>query len=149
MDVVSSVIVDTVAASASAGGGSLPLSGDMAADAARFAELVAQPGAAGAAGPAGAVGPVPVAAGVEGAAPAPSLGDAILDGVAALGRPYLDSTQKLASVMHRTLEGPDKLSPGDLIALQGSLAERTLHIDILCKIGHQVGSTLTDLTKLQ
>ena len=144
MDVASPLILDTFAVAASATGGSPPPNGDMAADAARFAQLMAEPAPVSAPG---AVDPVPAVDGVQGVAPTSSFGDAILNGVSALGEGYTKSWQGVQASMKAGIAGGNS-SPAGLIELQGSVAHWTLFVECATSCTKQGTQCISELTKL-
>jgi len=144
VNVASPLILDTFALAASATGGSPLPNGDMAADAARFAQLMAAPGPAAAPG---VVDPVPAVDGVQGAGPASSFGDAILSGVSALGDGYTKSWQAMQTSMKAGI-GSGDASPAKLIELQSSVAHWSLFVECATSCTKQGTQCVSELTKL-
>lgn len=149
MDVASPLMFNTVAVAASAAGGGLPPTGDVAADAARFAQLMAQPAPAAAAS--GAVDPLPAVDAVGAVAPTRSFGDAILSGVGALGDTYAKSMEGMNASIKAGVGAVDGASatPAALIEVQGKVAHWNLLVELYTSCGKQSTQSLNDLTKLQ
>jgi hypothetical protein len=147
MDLALHLAPSTVAA-LSATAGVAPVSGDgaSAGDAARFAQLMAQPAGADAAG----VAPVAAAQPINDG-PA-SFGDAILRGLSAIGDGYARSRDDLQVSMRNALGGPGErpeLGLVQVLALQTSSAEWSLQLDVITKITQQTGQHINELGKLQ
>jgi|EndMetStandDraft_4_1072995.scaffolds.fasta_scaffold72509_3 hypothetical protein len=150
MDLALPLASSTVAVSATAG--VAPVSGDGASadDAARFAQLMAQP--AGADAPGAAAGVAPVAA-VQAVNDGPfSFGDAILQGLGAVGDGYARSRDALQVSMLSALGGSGErpeLGMAQILALQMSSAEWSLQLDVITKVTQQTGQHINELGKLQ
>lgn len=149
MDVASPLMFNTVTAAAAAAGGAPP-TGDVAADAARFAQLMAQQPAPAAAA-SGAVDPLPAVDAVGAVAPTRSFGDAILSGVGALGDTYAKSMEGMNASIKTGLGAADGVgaTPAALIEVQGKVAHWNLLVELYTSCGKQSTQSLNDLTKLQ
>jgi hypothetical protein len=112
--------------------------------------MTAQPAAADAPGAAGSAAPVS-AVSATGDRP-PSLGDAILNRLGAIGDGYASSLHGLQESMRSALGGPGEtpaLNIANMLNLQVSSAEWSLQLDVITKIAQQTGQHINELGKLQ
>lgn len=118
-------------------------------DAARFAQLMAQPAGADASATAGP--PAVTAAPAATDRPA-SLGDAILNRLGSIGEGYAGSVHDLQASIRGVLGGPGEkaeLGVGQVLALQLNATEWSVRVDVITKITQQTGQHINELGKLQ